>query len=242
MFPFFPGRKRVRHGARNLVIAGINAVLLAFVFAGLVVWTTGIVREKELGLLVVLGLRDYLLLVIVSILVLDCWVYWWHRINHRLPFLWRFHRVHHSDPFMDVTTAARFHFGEIIFSSLIRLVLILLVGIPLDAIILYDMIQLPVIAFHHANIALPPKADRFVRLFVVTPFMHKVHHSRQQLETDSNYSSILSIWDRVFGSYRERGEYSTIQFGLSGYDSDVTQSVPGILQTPLLPPDDRGTA
>jgi sterol desaturase/sphingolipid hydroxylase (fatty acid hydroxylase superfamily) len=146
--------------------------------------------------------------------------------------------MHHSDPAVDVTTAARFHFGELILSSVIRLVLIPLFGIPLDAIILYDVIQLPVIAFHHANIALQPTVDKILRLVIVTPFMHKVHHSRERNETDSNYSSILSIWDRVFGSYVEREEYTSIGFGLAGYDSEYLQSLPGLLRTPLLPADE----
>jgi sterol desaturase/sphingolipid hydroxylase (fatty acid hydroxylase superfamily) len=149
--------------------------------------------------------------------------------------------MHHSDPAVDVTTATRFHFVEIIFSSTIRLALIPLFGVPLEAIILYDVVQLPVIAFHHANLALPLRVDKLLCFIIVTPFMHKVHHSRERQETDSNYSSILSLWDRLFSSFVERLEYSSIRLGLSGYDSDRMQSITGLLRTPLFPPEEPGS-
>ena len=191
-------------------------------------------RASGFGLLRLAGLRD-VSLVLTSFLVFDCWTYWWHRINHRVPFLWRFHRMHHSDPDVDVTTAGRFHVGEIVFSSSIRILFIPLFGFPIEAVVLYDFVQLPVIAFHHANISVSAGIDRALRMVLVTPFMHKVHHSRLREETDSNYSSILSVWDRIFGSFVEKEKYTTITFGLTGFDSDRTQSLPGLLRTPLLP-------
>lgn len=235
--PFFsPSARRLRHAARNLTIAGINALVLATVFAGLTVTVAVITEDRQLGLLNAMGLTSHIHAV-AAFLLLDAWTYWWHWMNHRLPFLWRFHRTHHSDPTMDVTTATRFHLGEISFSSTLRLLLIPLVGIPLWVLIVYDMALLACTQFHHANIQLPAALDRMIRYAVVSPNMHKVHHSRLQPETDSNFSSLLSVWDRLFGSYREKLDYSEIRFGLDGYDDDARQSVKGLLLTPILAPE-----
>jgi len=154
-------------------------------------------------------------------------------MNHRVPFLWRFHKVHHSDPHMDVSTANRFHFGEIILSSILRIPVILLLGAELWHLALYEAILYPVVQFHHANIGVGRRLDRFLRLFITTPEMHKAHHSRWQPETDSNYTSLLSIWDRVFRSFRLRKDPHEIQLGLDGYDEPQKQTLWGLLRTPL---------
>ncbi|MDH4070014.1 MAG: sterol desaturase family protein, partial [Ignavibacteria bacterium] len=205
----------------------------ALVFSGLIVWVAEVARREEFGLLRVAEL-DGLLPVVLGFGILDVWTYWWHRLNHRVPFLWRFHRMHHSDPAVDVTTATRFHVGEILLSSLMRVALIPLFGIPIESVIAFDVIQLPLIAFHHANISLPERADRALCWFVVTPFMHKVHHSRRKQETDSNYSSVLSVWDRVFRSFVQIDDHRTIRFGLDGFDDERHQSLTGLLKTPLI--------
>ena len=111
--------------------------------------------------------------------------------------------MHHSDPAMDVTTATRFHLGEITVSTIVRLGIIPLVGIPLRVIVVYELVLLVSTQFHHSNIALPSGIDRILRLVIVSPNMHRVHHSIKRVETDSNYSSVLSIWDRLFRSYRD---------------------------------------
>jgi sterol desaturase/sphingolipid hydroxylase (fatty acid hydroxylase superfamily) len=168
-----------------------------------------------------------------ALLALDLWTYWWHRLNHRVPILWRFHRAHHSDPQVDVTTASRFHLGEILLSNCLRIPLILMVGIRLEEIVIYETLLLAVIQFHHANIGLPVALDRLLRCLIVTPAMHKVHHSRVSVETDSNYSSVSSIWDRLFRSFRLRPDPRTIQFGLDDFSNPEDQTLAGILKTPL---------
>ena len=135
-----------------------------------------------------------------------------------------------------MTTASRFHTGEVTFSSILRLLLIPLIGIPIWVLILYDILLLASTQFHHANIALKRTVDRFIRLFIVSPNMHKIHHSRAQIETDSNFTSLLSIWDRIFGTFRKRLNYREIQFGLDEFDGDESQSVKGLLNTPLRRP------
>ena len=232
--PFFQRSGRVKHAIRNLAISIMNGIVIAGVFAGLTVLVADFTHQHRFGVLNVLGVSGVVQFGIAFIL-LDVWMYWWHRFNHVIPFLWRFHRMHHSDPAMDVTTATRFHVGEITLSSIVKLALIPLVGIPLEALIVFDFIQLPIISFHHANISLPQSFDDALAMFIVTPFMHKVHHSRSRPETDSNYSSLLSVWDRLFGSFVRKEDCGDIRFGLEGFDHDETQSVRGLLATPLLP-------
>jgi len=231
--PFFARQNRVRHATRNLAIAIINSLLLAVIFAGLTVLIAEATKENKMGLVYLLSISGGAS-VAVSFLLLDFWMYWWHRLNHQIPFLWRFHRMHHSDPNVDVTTATRFHPGEIVLSSILRLAAIPLAGIPIEAIILFDAVQLPIISFHHANISLPKTLDRALRRAIVTPFMHKVHHSRLMREANSNFSSVLSIWDRLFHSFTEKEDYREIRFGLDGFDVRDRQSIQGLLRTPLF--------
>jgi sterol desaturase/sphingolipid hydroxylase (fatty acid hydroxylase superfamily) len=168
-----------------------------------------------------------------AVLLFDAWMYLWHRLNHRVAFLWRFHRTHHSDSRMDVTTANRFHLGEILCSSVLRVPVIAVLGLRLWELGLYEAAMFTVVQVHHANIALPPWLDRALRALVVTPFMHKVHHSRWQPETDSNYSSLFSFWDRVFGTLRLREDPRTLQYGLEGFDSPKHHTLAGLLRTPF---------
>lgn len=235
--PFLPlfqdsGRKRIRHALRNIAIAMMNSAMTALLFVSLWALAANWASRSGFGLLNWTG-ASVLWHALAAVLALDFWTYWWHRMNHRLPFLWRFHRAHHSDAQMDVTTASRFHIGEILFSNCLRIPLILLLGIHLWEIVLYETALLAVIQFHHANIGLPPRLDQLLRCFIVTPDMHKVHHSRLQPETDSNYSSLLSVWDRIFSSFRLRDDPRTIHFGLDEFTKPEDQTLPGILKTPL---------
>ena len=236
--PFFPLfqvglRKRALHGLRNVALALINSGLTALVFVSLWAAAAAWAERNAFGLLNWTNCPP-LWHAATAVLALDFWTYWWHRLNHRLPFLWRFHRAHHSDSQMDVTTASRFHIGEILFSNCLRVPLILLLGIHLWEIALYETALLAVIQFHHANIGLPQRVDQLLRCFIVTPAMHKVHHSRWQPETDSNYSSLLSVWDRIFHSFRLRDDPRTIQFGLDDFAKPEDQTFSGILKTPLV--------
>ena len=141
--------------------------------------------------------------------------------------------MHHSDPWMDVTSAQRFHPGEMAISSLLRIPLILLLGIKVRHMAVYDLVVLATVFFHHSNIALPPAADRMLRILIPTPAMHKVHHSRVRSETDSNYTALLSIWDRIFFSFQFRSDSENVSFGLKEFDDPASQSPIGMLKTPL---------
>jgi len=141
--------------------------------------------------------------VVLTFLFLDCWTYWQHRVLHRLPWLWRLHLVHHSDTHLDVTTTERHHPFEAILGAVILIALVLALGLPALGLGLYVLVVGAVSIASHANLRLSPQLDRALRWLVVTPAFHAVHHSRLQAETDSNYSNVLTIWDRLFGSYSD---------------------------------------
>ncbi|MBA3315559.1 MAG: sterol desaturase family protein [Planctomycetota bacterium] len=235
ILPFFAEpRHRWRHAGRNLAIALLNAAVLAFLFASLTVAVADWSTSHQFGLLNQLHLPSPLHF-IGAIVLLDLWLYVWHRLNHRVPFLWRFHRMHHSDHEMDVSTATRFHLGEHIGAATLRLGLIPVFGITAIEILIYETLVVAVTMFHHANISIG-RFDRPLRWLTVTPFMHKVHHSRLRHETDSNYSTLFSLWDRCFGSFRMRNDCRTLDLGLDGMDDDDRQTIRGMLLTPLRGP------
>ena len=203
-------------------------------------WSAGWAETHHFGLLNWLPSSGWTRL-ILAVVLFDAWMYWWHRMNHHAQFFWRFHRTHHSDPKMDVTTAHRFHFGEIFFSSLFRVPIILLLGMRLEELVIYETAMFVIVQLHHANVGLPDKMDQLLRILIVTPAVHKVHHSRLQLETDSNYSSLFSIWDRLFRTLRLRADPRTIQFGLAAFDQPEQQTLAGLLETPMNQKSDVGS-
>ncbi|MFP4380585.1 MAG: sterol desaturase family protein [Candidatus Sumerlaeia bacterium] len=232
--PHFPGRKaRFTHSGRHFCIAFLNIVLVVLIFGGIIQSVFAYANSNNWGLL---GLVHGPIWAetIIAILLFDIWMYAWHRANHRIKFLWRFHRAHHTDTEMDASTAFRFHPGEIMLSTLLRLLVgPLLIGMSLWQILLYETIALPVILFHHSNIRMPEKWDLPIRRFIVTPWMHWVHHSHLQPETDSNYGTIFSWWDRIFRSFRIRQDHQDIRFGLDKFSDERWQQIPFFYITPL---------
>jgi sterol desaturase/sphingolipid hydroxylase (fatty acid hydroxylase superfamily) len=160
-------------------------------------------------------------------------MYWWHRANHELPFLWRFHRMHHSEPDLDVTTAMRFHTGEIAISSGLRCGVLVLLGMSWPMLLLYEVCMLPIIQFHHSNVRIPYGLDRALRAVIVSPNMHRVHHSVIHREHNGNYASIFSFWDRAFGSYRWRPDPEDLDIGLREWREPSWLTFWGMLKTPV---------
>jgi sterol desaturase/sphingolipid hydroxylase (fatty acid hydroxylase superfamily) len=212
--PAATGRRgRARHAARNLALGLLNAVALILLAAPLIARVSAWAEDGGFGLLRVLSLPPAVA-VAAAFLLFDAWMYLWHRANHTFSFLWRFHRLHHSDAEMDATTAVRFHVGETLISSVLRLAVIPLLGVTVHQLLIYETLLLPVILFHHGNVRFPERLDRWLRLLVVTPAIHRVHHSRLRAESDSNYSSVFSFWDRVAGTLRLRRDGRPVNFGL----------------------------
>lgn len=137
---------------------------------------------------------------VFDLLLLDFWIYWWHRANHEVPLLWRFHSVHHLDQFLDSTSAGRFHVGEVVLSALARVVPIVLFEIPLATVFAFESVVLAAAIFHHSNLSLPSWLEQSLSRFIITPSIHWVHHHAVRGDTDSNYGTILSIWDPLVGT------------------------------------------
>lgn len=220
--------------SRHLLIAAMGTLLVrlavpvAAVAAGALAWQHGI------GLLPLLD-APMALAVPLSIVLLDLAIYWQHRIFHRVPLLWRMHRMHHADTSFEVSTAIRFHPLEILLSMWIKVAVVLLLGAPALAVLLFEILLNATALFSHADLRLPERLDRALRQVLVTPDMHRVHHSVERHETNSNYGFCLSIWDRLFGSYRERAreEQRRMPIGLEYFRDEADTRVPALLVQPF---------
>lgn len=182
------------------VLGGVVGFALSAVFpVSAALWA----EDAGIGLLRWLAVPPWLALPL-AILLLDLAVYWQHRWMHAVPWLWRLHRLHHRDPAMDLTTGVRFHPGEIVVSGLYKAALVVALGVsPLGAVV-FEIWLGAASLWEHANLRLPPPLDRRLRHVLVTPAMHLVHHGCDRADIDSNYGFSTSLWDRLFGSYRER--------------------------------------
>jgi len=170
---------------------------------------------------------------VVAVLVIDLSEYWRHRLFHRASALWLVHVVHHSDPAVDVTTGLRFHPLETIFVYALRIALMVGLGLPVWALAVHALVQIPVSALEHAAIRLPARFEPLAGWLIVTPAMHRVHHSRLRSETDSNYGELFSFWDRLFGTYSPPSRASGGGMGVSALTADSWQTTFGMLLTPL---------
>lgn len=233
--PFFTWQhNRYRHAAHNLALTIFNAAITFFLFASLLTVTAQMTQEYKIGFVQILPeyIPDIVRL-FLGLILLDCWMYLWHRANHTIPLLWRFHRTHHSDKYMDATSATRFHTGELIMATVLRIGIIFMLGLTATHLLIYGLLLTASTLFHHANISIG-RFDKILVLFIVTPDMHKIHHSRVMDETNSNYSTILSIWDRLGGTYKSHNKPEMIQIGLNEFDNEEDQTFIGMLKIPFL--------
>lgn len=190
-------------GLGNLIIAGVGGYLLQ--------------KCLDFGSLHTFGLLTHLpvwLELVLGFILADLFMYWWHRANHRIPFLWYFHRFHHLDTNLNASSSVRFHTVELILSYFLKIPVFMFLGISSGALIIYGIIFIPVVILHHSNIRISEKTDWLLRLFFVSPRMHRIHHSVIFEETNSNYSSVFPYWDKIFRSYRRLPEKEVV-FGVS---------------------------
>ncbi len=214
-----------RRVGRNLTLAGLNGVLgwavVVPVSAAAAHWAPD---WRPLWLTGSLGLG-------FDLLLLDGWIYWWHRANHRWPLLWRFHEVHHLDEFLDASSALRFHSGEVLLSAIVRALVIFVTGMPLASVVVFETLLAVVVMFHHSNLHLPRAFERGLSLVIVTPSIHWVHHHATRADTDSNYATVLSVWDRLFGS--RSGTRRTVDM-IIGVEDHNEEPIIGLLKRPFL--------
>ena len=226
--------KIVRWG-NNLGLVVFNSVLLRLVFPTAAVGVTIFASEHSWGLLNYVQLPS-VAAVAISIVVMDFVIYVQHILMHTIPALWRLHRVHHADLDYDFTTGVRFHPLEIIVSMLIKFSAILILGPPVIAVLMFEVILNAMSMFNHGNVKLPAFLDRNLRLLIVTPDMHRIHHSVEEDESNQNFGFNLSFWDRFFGTYRKqpRAGHEEMVVGIQNYRGlrDVT-SIQGLLLLPF---------
>lgn len=192
---------RLQRWPGNLGIQLVNALLLRLIFPGAAVGMAAYFQQAGLGLFNRIVLPD-VLAVALSILILDLAIYAQHVAAHRLPLLWRLHRMHHSDLHLDTTSGLRFHPIEILLSMLWKGLVLALIGAPPVAVLIFELVLNGSAVFNHANVRMPAALDRALRWLIVTPDMHRVHHSLIRAETDSNFGFNLPWWDWLFGTYR----------------------------------------
>lgn len=193
-------QSRARRWFTNWSLVILDTLALRIVFPVLAVGAATYAETRGWGLLNIVTLPLWLE-ISIAILLLDLAVYAQHVASHKIPMLWKIHKVHHADRDIDVTTGARFHPVEIVLSMAYKLVLVVLIGPAAFAVFLFEVVLNASAMFNHSNVKLPLALDRYLRAIIVTPDMHRVHHSIVRRETDSNYGFFLSGWDRIFGTY-----------------------------------------
>ena len=223
---------RVRHALPNValtLILVLTNLALSFSSAYLADFTV----RNGVGLFFQFGLSASTQAVL-GVVALDFFAYLAHVLLHKSWLGWQFHRVHHSENAVDVTTTFRQHPGETVWRILWQLVAVLVFGLPLWVVIVYLILSSLNAQMEHANIKLNGNLDRLLRQLIVTPNMHKVHHSRDQRQTDSNYSNIFSFWDRLFGTYTGEINFQKLRYGLDGFDAKEKQTLRGLLKMPFM--------
>ncbi|MFO7552105.1 MAG: sterol desaturase family protein [Haliea sp.] len=184
----------------NLSIVALDTLVIRLIFPMAAIGASLVADQRGWGLFNVTAAPMWLALV-ASVILLDLAIYFQHRLFHAVPWLWRLHRMHHADLEFDVTTGLRFHPLEILISMGIKLLVVILLGAPAAAVLVFEVLLNATSMFNHGNVRLPTRIDRWLRLLVVTPDMHRVHHSIIRRETDSNFGFSLPWWDRLFGTY-----------------------------------------
>lgn len=226
--------------ANNLGLVFFNSFVLRLIFPAAAVGMAAFASEHGWGMFNYYSL-PLVMSVILSVIMLDFIIYLQHVLVHAVPALWRLHRVHHADLDYDVTTGARFHTIEIILSMLIKFASIVVLGPPVVAVIIFEVVLNAMAMFNHGNVGLPEPLDKVLRWLIVTPDMHRVHHSIEDDETNSNFGFNLSVWDRLFGTYRNqpRGGHQGMTIGIRDFrESREASWLPGMLAMPFM---DKGS-
>ena len=231
-----PVSSRAVRWANNLALVAVNTLLLRLVFPAAAVGVAIFVDQQGWGLFNYYRLPG-VVSGVLSVLALDLVIYLQHVMVHAVPLLWRLHRVHHADVDFDVTTGIRFHPFEILVSMLIKAAAIVVLGAPVAAVLVFELLLNASSLFNHGNVRMPVKVDRVLRWLVVTPDMHRVHHSVEDDETNSNFGFNLPWWDRLFGTYRDqpRAGHLAMTIGIHTFNEPrLVAWLPGLLMIPFV--------
>jgi sterol desaturase/sphingolipid hydroxylase (fatty acid hydroxylase superfamily) len=220
------------HTARNLAVAGLSAAAIQLAERPLVEPLARLVARRRLGLVQRLPLPAWARTAL-AVLLLDYTLYLWHVLAHKADWLWRFHQPHHADLDLDASTALRFHFGEMLASAPWRAAQVAAIGAGPFALSLWQTLVVVEILFHHSNVELPPQVERRLGWLVVTPRMHGIHHSIVRDEADSNWSNLLSVWDRLHGTLRLDVPQEEVTIGVAALRRPADVTLPRVLEMPF---------
>ena len=223
---------KARRTGRNLAVASLGALTVNLLEAPVVRPLARMVEERRLGLLKRISLPRPLE-ILAAVVLMDYSLYFWHILTHRVPFLWRFHAVHHVDLDLDASTALRFHFGELAVSVPYRAAQVVLIGVDPEALGWWQRFLSLSILFHHSNLRLPRDLEAKLSWLLVTPGMHGIHHSNEAAEANSNWSSGLALWDRIHRTLRLDVPQEQIDIGVKGIQSEEQVRLPAILSQPF---------
>jgi sterol desaturase/sphingolipid hydroxylase (fatty acid hydroxylase superfamily) len=224
--------------ARNLAIASATGLALRLFEKPVTDRLTRFVEKKRFGLVKALRLPP-VLETLLAVVLLDYTLYFWHVLTHKLPFLWRFHRIHHADLDLTASTAVRFHFAEMTVSVLFRAGQVLLIGVSPQALKIWQTALMMSVFFHHSNVRLPKRFEKRLQMFIITPRLHGIHHSDRQSERDANWSSGLTCWDFLHGTFRDDIRQDEITIGLKEFDSEEKVTLKRMLNEPFAARDKR---
>jgi len=218
----------------NIALTLINTLTIRLVFPMAAVGMAFFAEQNQLGLLNIINL-PMSISILASIIFLDLFIYFQHVLFHAVPALWRLHMVHHTDTDYDLTTGFRFHPIEIVLSMGLKSLAILAIGPPIIAVLVFEILLSSCAMFNHGNIKLPEKVDAILRRIIVTPDMHRVHHSPIKMETNSNFGFNLSIWDKLFGTYTQNtlSNQRTMPIGLENYQQPKNLNFFQLLKLPF---------
>ena len=235
-----PGTSKAVRWPNHVMLAAMNIGLVRVLFPLAAVALAVYAGERGIGLFNIIPI-PYLLAFVGSLLALDLAIYLFHLLFHAVPALWRVHRVHHADLDIDVSTGVRFHPIQMMLSVIIKSIVILLLGPPALSVLTFEVLSHAITLFNHGNVRIPAALDRVLRWFVVTPDMHRIHHSIHIAETDSNFGFVLPWWDRMFGTYRAEpaGGQVRMVVGIESFRTDRDLWLDRLVLNPVV--DERGS-
>lgn len=225
--------KRWQVIASNLLVVLVNNLLIGLL--PLIPFQAAVVMEdKSFGLLKLVETPS-IITIIIGVVLLDIVIYWQHRLFHQIDFLWAFHRMHHVDPMLDTTSGLRFHPVEVFISNFVKVGAIILLGVSPLAVIIFELALNVLAMFNHSNIRIHKKVEQVISLFLITPALHTIHHSKIMVETNSNYGFSVPWWDKIFGTFIKEGKYSqeNIHIGTVPMPEYSEQVFPGMLKLPF---------
>ena len=236
LIPYRPSTvSKFKRWVNNISLSIFNTIILRLFFTAPILQTAFYVSENQLGVLNLINV-PYWTKIVATVVFLDFMLYVWHLLNHEVPFLWRFHRVHHSDLNMDVSTANRFHIGELAMSAVIKIGLIFFLGADLFGVMVYEILVVATAQFHHSSLKVPSWFEDIYWALFVPPSMHRIHHSVVIKERNTNYGTIFSVWDRLLGTLLRGIDQERIRIGVGAYNRPEKLHFHHLLVMPLTYP------